>query len=293
MRRLAGVITGILRIQQWYKNLVIFLALFFTKNLFNPELLLAMVMGFISLCMVSSSGYIINDILDIDEDRVHPDKRKRPIASGKVSVRTAALISGALFTASVAVAYSLSARFMVFPLLLMASSLLYSLWLKNIAIVDIHVIALNFLLRAVSGAVLIGVYTSPWLITAIYFMALFMAVGKRRAELGVLNHDAVGHKRVYGVYNGRLLDMMVVVITAVFLFTYSLYTFLVHEKPYPYMMLTIPFVSFMVFRYLYFISINHVIARKTHYVFLDGQMMASLFMWLATSFIVMYYLIEL
>lgn len=292
MRRGAEAICGMLRVQQWYKNLVIFIALFFTKNIFNLELLQSMVVGFISLSMVSSAGYIINDILDIEGDRVHPEKRRRPIAAGRVSVKTAALISVVLFIASVALAYSLSAAFALFPLALMVSSLAYNLWLKNAAIVDIHVIALNFLLRAVSGAVLIDVYTSPWLVTTIFFMALFMAVGKRRAELGVLNQDAVRHKRVYAVYNERLLDMMVVVITAVFLFTYILYTFLVHERPYPYMMLTIPFVSFMVFRYLYFISINHVIARKTHYVFLDRQMMACLLMWIAVSFIAMYYLIQ-
>jgi hypothetical protein len=150
---------------------------------------------------------------------------------------------------------------------------------------------LNFLIRAVSGAILIDVHTSPWMITTIFFMALFLAVGKRKADLGVLDKEAIRHKKVYSIYNERLLDMMLMVITAALLFNYILYTFAVHEEPYPYMMLTIPIFSFMIFRYLYFISINHEIARKTHYIFYDKQMLAGIILWILTSFIAMYFLI--
>lgn len=281
----------LLRVQQWYKNLVIFLALFFTKNLFNAELLGETVLGFISLCFISSAYYIVNDIFDISEDREHREKRKRPIASGEVSVRQGIALSIVLAAMALAIAAALSLKFMLFPLALAASSLLYSMWFRRIAIVDIHFIALNFLLRAVSGAVLIDATTSPWLVTTVFFMALFLAVGKRRSDLGMLSREAIRRKKVYEVYNKKLLDMMLIVITAVLLFTYSLYTFLVHEKPYPYMMLTIPAVSFMVFRYLYFISVDHEIARKTHLVFLDKQMLAGLALWIVVSFIVMYFLI--
>ena len=280
----------LLRVEQWYKNLVIFLALFFTKNLFNPNLLEVTVLGFVSLCFISSSYYIINDILDAREDREHPEKKKRPIAAGSFGKGPALLLSLALMAASLCIAFSLSANFALFPIALLVSSLLYNFWLRKVAIVDVHIIAFNFLLRAVSGAVLISVYTSPWLVTTVFFMALFFAVGKRRSDLSVLK-DALRHKDVYSVYNEKLLDMMIIVITAVLLFTYNLYTFAVHENPYPYMMLTIPFVSFMIFRYLYFISINHEIARKTHRVFLDGQMLAGLALWISVSFVVMYFLI--
>ncbi|MDD5111685.1 MAG: UbiA prenyltransferase family protein [Candidatus Altiarchaeota archaeon] len=280
----------LLRAQQWYKNTVIFLALFFTKNLFTPDLLESSILGFISLCFMSSSYYIINDILDAREDRQHPEKKTRPIAAGTVGVGAAALLSLGLMAASLFIAFSLSAEFALFPIALLASSLAYNFWLRKVAIVDVHVIAFNFLLRAVSGAVLIDVYASPWLVTTVFFMALFLAVGKRRSDLSVLK-DALKHKDVYAVYNERLLDMMIVVITAVLLFTYSLYTFVVHEKPYPYMMLTIPFVSFIIFRYLYFISINHEVSRKTHLVFLDAQMLAGLLLWVAVSYAVMYYMI--
>jgi 4-hydroxybenzoate polyprenyltransferase len=281
----------LLRAQQYYKNLVIFLALFFTKNLFNADLFLITLLGFASLCFISSSYYIINDILDISEDKEHPEKRKRPIASGRIRPIYAALASFFLMALSVVIAYTLSWQFMLFVVALFFSSMLYNLWFKDIAIIDIHFISINFVIRAVSGAVLIGVYTSPWLIVAVFFMALFLAVGKRKSDLSVLSKEAIRHKKVYEVYNEKLLDMMLVVITGVLLFTYSMYTFLVHQVPYPYMMLTIPFASFLIFRYLYFISINHEIARKTHKLFMDRQMLSGFILWISASFIAMYYLI--
>ncbi|MBM3309805.1 MAG: hypothetical protein FJY77_06060 [Candidatus Altiarchaeales archaeon] len=284
-------IIKLLRVQQWYKNLVIFLALFFTKNLFNPELLLMTILGFVSLCLISSSYYIINDIFDLSEDKEHPEKRKRPIASGRISVRVGLAVSVILAVLSIAIAYKLSPKFMLFPIALWVSSMLYNIWFRHMAMIDIHIIALNFLIRAVSGAVLINVYTSPWLITTVFFMSLFLAVGKRKADLGMLGQEVMKHRKVYSIYNQKLLDMMILVITAVLLLNYSLYTFFVHQEPYPYMMVTIPAVSFMVFRYLYLISINHEAARKTHYVFYDKQMLAGLILWLITSFIAMYFLI--
>ena len=268
-------ILKLLRVQQWYKNLVIYLALFFTKNLLNPELFLKTTLGFISLCFISSSYYIINDIFDIDADRQHPEKKKRPIARGRISIKVGLIISGLLILASLSIAHIISMKFVLFPIALLVAMMLYNLGFKDIAIIDIHFIALNFLIRAVSGAFLIDVYTSPWLITTVFFMALFLAIGKRKADLNMLNKDAIKHKKAYQVYNEKLLNMMVIVITGVLLFTYTMYTFFAHEKPYPYMMLTIPIASFMVFRYLYFISTNHEIARKTHHVFFDKQMLAG------------------
>lgn len=284
-------IVRLLRVEQWYKNLVIFLGLFFSKNFLNPELFLKTVVAFVSLCFVSSSYYIINDIIDSRRDKIHSEKSRRPIASGAVDVNTAVLISVVLAVASFAIGYVLSVEFMLFPIALFVSSMVYNLWLRNVAIVDIHVIAFNFLLRAVSGTVLLGVYTSPWLVAAIFFMALFLAIGKRKADLATLGGEAVNYRKVYRIYNEKLLNLMLIVITSLFLFTYILYTFLVHEEPYPYMMLTIPFVSFLTFRYLYFISIDHEVARKTHKLFLDKQMAAGLLMWIVTSIVVIYFLI--
>ncbi|MFH1126168.1 MAG: UbiA prenyltransferase family protein, partial [Candidatus Altiarchaeota archaeon] len=282
----------LLRTNQWYKNLVIYLALFLTKGIFNWELLLKTTLGFASLCFISSSYYIINDILDLKEDRRHPEKKKRPIAAGEVENGTAFLISVIMMALSLALAYILSLKFMLFPIALMTSSMLYNLWSRKIAILDIHFIAFNFLLRAVSGTVLVDVYPTPWLIITIFFIALFLAVGKRKADLSVLDKGALKERKVYSVYDEKLLDMMIIAITAILMLTYNLYTFLAHNKPYPYMMLTIPVVSFVIFRYLYFISINDEIARDTHKVFRDKQMLVGFLLWIIISYIAVYHLTE-
>ncbi|MFH1403328.1 MAG: UbiA prenyltransferase family protein [Candidatus Altiarchaeota archaeon] len=275
-----------LRAHQWYKNLVIFLALFFTKNIFNHVLLYKTFLGFISLCFISSAYYILNDIKDRDADKKHPEKKTRPIASGRVSVSEGYAVSGLLFISSCVIGYNLSIPFMVFPVILFISSNAYNLGLKDIPFVDVHVIAVNFLIRAVSGAVLINVPTSPWLIMTVFFLALLLGISKRRSELSLLGDDAVKFKRVYEYYTQPLLDMFLVVVSSILLFAYSLYTFQVHNSGY--MMLTIPFASFIVFRYLYFASVNHRIARKTQYMFQDKQILIGFLLWILASFYVLY-----
>jgi 4-hydroxybenzoate polyprenyltransferase len=276
----------LLRTRQWYKNLVVFLALFFTKNIFNLGLLYRSCLAFVSLCFMSSSYYILNDIKDAEADRMHPEKKNRPIASGRVSVREGFIVSILLFCASSVIAYNLSSGFLIFPLMLFMSSLAYNLYLKNIAIVDIHMIAVNFLIRAVSGAVVIDVRASPWLVTTVFFLALLLGVGKRRSELILLGEDAVKFKDVYSVYTLPLLDLLLVSVSSILLFAYSLYTFFVHQGGY--MMLTIPFASFIVFRYMYFATVNHRIMGKTEYIFSDPQILLGFILWVLTSFYVLY-----
>ncbi|MBD3261555.1 MAG: decaprenyl-phosphate phosphoribosyltransferase [Candidatus Altiarchaeales archaeon] len=275
----------LLRVQQWYKNLVVFLALFFTNNLLNLDYLFETILGFVSLCLVSSSYYILNDIKDVEGDRLHPEKKNRPIASGKVTVFEAYATSLVLFASSVFIAYYLSPVFLFFVLALFISSTLYSVWLKRIAFIDIHVIAFNFLLRAVSGAFLISVPASAWLISTVFFLALVLALSKRRVELSLLGGNAIQHKAVYEVYSRDLLDRLMFLCAAILLVNYSLYTIEVHEGGA--MMLTIPFATFIVFRYLYLSRENHVLARKTHLVFTDPQILASLFLWISVSFIIL------
>ena len=276
---------SLIRMPHWYKNIVVFLPLFFTNNLFNVPLLSKTVLGFISLCFVSSAYYIINDIHDAREDRKHPEKKKRPIASGKVSVSTAILLSIVFFAVSTVIAYKLKPSFAFFPVALYLVNILYSYVLRNIALVDVHVISLNFLLKATAGAVLIGVPSSVWLIASVYFIALFLAVSKRLGELTILGKDAVKFKEVYKVYTKTLLERMILIIVSILLFTYIMYTFAAHEKPY--MMLTIPFASFMIFRYMYFISVNHKAVRRAEYIFRDSQMVFCFFFWILASFFIL------
>ncbi|MFC2162825.1 UbiA prenyltransferase family protein [Candidatus Altiarchaeota archaeon] len=278
----------LLRIHQWYKNLVVFLALFFTRNIFDPSLVATTVLAFCCLCLTSSSYYILNDIKDAKADKSHPEKKKRPIPSGKVSVNEARVISGILLVASLIIAGSISVYFLAFPILLFLSAQLYNIRLKDIAILDIHMIALNFLIRAVSGAVAINVKASSWLIMTVFFLALLLGIGKRRSELGLLGDHAVKFKVVYEVYSRDLLDKMLIMVASILLFAYSLYTFFVHQDGY--MMLTIPFASFIIFRYIHLASVDHKIARKTEYIFTDPQILVAFMLWVLTSFTVLYML---
>lgn len=164
-------------------------------------------------------------------------------------------------------------------------SIVYTLRLKDIAIIDIHMIALNFLLKAISGAVLINVPASSWLVITIFFMALLLGVSKRLADMQLLGEDAVKHKGVYRVYNKKLLEMLVVIISAILLFAYGLYASTVHGSLYA--VVTLPFASFMIFRYLYFVSINHEAARKTQLIFKDGQILIAFILWIITSYVIM------
>lgn len=276
----------LLRVHQWYKNLVIFLALFFSNNLFELDLLLNVLVGFFALCFISSSYYILNDLRDIKEDKKHPEKNKRPIPSGEIKKEVAIIISVCLFIASLLISYMILPLFIIFPLILFTLTNIYSIYLKHIAIIDIHIIAFNFLIRALAGVFLTSTPLSPWMVMLVFLIALFLAIGKRRSELYFLGDDAKDHKRVYHVYNKKFLDMMTTITLTLLLFSYILYTFMAHENRY--MMVTIPIVSFLIFRYLYFISINHKIARKTEYLFRDPQMVMGLCLWVLVSFLVLY-----
>ncbi|VVB51102.1 Protoheme IX farnesyltransferase [uncultured archaeon] len=296
----ASLILRFLRVQQWYKNFVIFLALLFTKNLFNPPLLITTAWGFFALCLVSSAYYILNDIWDLPEDRLHPEKKNRPLTSGQISMRTAWAASLLCALSGLLLAGWLSGLFFVFVALLLVSGVVYTLGIRNVAVLDIHVIAFNFLLRAVSGAILIDVAVSPWLVFSIFFVALFLAAGKRESDLrfleekshdkNVLAHLSSAKRKVYSVYTHPLLQSYVTLLAGVILFTYALYTFMEHNKPYPYMMATLPFVSFMVLRYLTFVFSGSPIARKTELVFTDKPMVTALVAWAASAYILLAHL---
>jgi len=282
----ASDVGDLLRVGQWYKNLVVFLALFFTNNVFNAPLLGKSILAFLSLCLVSSSYYILNDIRDRKTDMKHPEKRDRALASGRVSVGAGYLLGGILLVASVILAYQLSPSFILFVIALFVSSSAYNLWLRDVAFVDLHVIAINFLMRAVAGSVAIDVPSSPWLITTVFFTALLLGLSKRRAELTLLEGDAIKFKGVYAVYTKQLLDVCIAVTATTLLIAYILYTFFVHQGGY--LMVTIPFASFVIFRYIHLGQVNHVAARKTSRLFFDRQIAIALILWAAVTFYILY-----
>lgn len=250
-----------MRPRQWVKNVVLFAAIVFDRQ-FNPAhipQILRTFAGFIIFCLLSGVIYIINDITDIEADRKHPQKCKRPIASGKLSVKFAlyfAIISIAIL---VPLSFLLSPAFCWVSLGYLALNLAYSKWLKHIPLLDVLTIAFGFVLRVVAGVTLIQVARfSPWLYVVITLGSLYLGFGKRRAELALLTSDANSHRRVLDGYTIPLLDQYISIVSATTILAYSLYTFSAPNLPNNHvMMLTIPFVLYGIFRYLYLIQVKH------------------------------------
>lgn len=275
----------LMRPEQWYKNFLVFLALVFSGNFFSTDLLIKSTLGFVSLSFVSSAYYILNDIKDIALDKAHPEKKRRPLASGNAAKGSALLLSSALLVSGLYLAHSLSLSFFLFAVALFTSSTLYTLYLKQVAIIDIHVVAINFLIRAVSGAVLINVKISPWLVFSMFFVALFLAAGKRMSDRIALGNSAK-KLNVYSTYTEDFLRGMLYVSGATVIVAYSLYAFLAY--PEGHMMASIPIVSFMCFRFMYFAVAGNVAARQAHRLFLDRQLFFAFILWALISFAVLY-----
>ena len=278
-----------MRVKQWYKNIVIFFPLFFSQNLISFKALSLTVIGFLCLCFVSSSAYIINDLVDVNRDKKHPDKKLRPLASGKVRISLAIFLIAILFLGALAIGNSLDNYFFWFLLALFLNMNLYTFIFKSIPIWEVIVLGFDFVIRAVSGVFLINAPMSAWLVLFVFLLAVFLAVSKRLYDFRVLGKKAAEFKEVYRGYNEKFLEQLSSSILILLLFSYILYTFLAYETYY--MMFTIPFVVYLTFRYLYFISINHPIVGRTEKVFKDRGMISGLVLWALSCFIVLYVLI--
>ncbi|GAW93994.1 decaprenyl-phosphate phosphoribosyltransferase [Calderihabitans maritimus] len=244
-----------LRPKQWTKNLIVFAALIFSENIFDAELLIRSIGAFFAFCFISGTVYILNDIFDREKDRLHPTKKYRPIASGKLSV-TAATVSGiVILTFSLAMSFYLDYLFGVIMAFYFLINVAYTLRLKHVVIVDVMIIALGFILRAVSGAVVIGVQLTSWFLICTMLLALFLALAKRRHELVLLQDEKEEHRPVLGEYSTHLLDQLISIVTAATIMAYALYTF-TSDKPVE-LMFTIPFVIYGMFRYLYLVHIRN------------------------------------
>jgi 4-hydroxybenzoate polyprenyltransferase len=244
-----------LRPHQWLKNLVVLAALVFSKHLFDLDALAQALLAFAVFCALAGAVYLVNDLADLERDRLHPAKRTRPLASGQLPPRLARAAAALLFVAALAAAWVLGPGFLVCALAYPALGLAYSLGLKHVLILDVLAVALGFVLRAVAGAVAIGVHFSPWLLVCTLLLALFLALAKRRHELVTLE-DAAAHRQILAEYSPYLLDQMIGVVTASCLTAYAFYT-LAPETVEKYrterLALTIPFVIYGIFRYLYLV----------------------------------------
>ena len=247
---------NLFRIGQWYKNFLIFIPIFTAAKFFDQRLFWITVFGFFSISFISSATYIFNDIIDIKKDLLHPEKKNRPIASGKIKIRPAFIIALLLILSSFIIAISLKPLFILFPLAIFISTIIYTFYLKNIAIIDLYSIAFNHILRASAGAFLISVSLSSWFLLFIFLLSMFLATGKRKSDMSVLGNQAKNHKKVYNFYNKKFLDWLIIIFLTSMLVCYILYSFMAYDHQY--FIITIPFATFLILRYLYFISISHI-----------------------------------
>jgi len=246
----------LLRINQWYKNVIIFLPLVFSLKFFSPDAILISFLGFIALCLVSSAGYIRNDIKDLESDKLHPTKKFRPISAGTVSKTQAGIIFIVILISGLVLSFLLDWKFGIMTILLIANTEIYSNWLKKILFLDILSISGNFMIRAISGVILIQSPLSPWLILGIFFVALFLAGIKRRNELAVLMDSAKQHREILGQYNKATLDSIILIASIMILTTYSLYTMDSVTQDWR-LVITVPIVVYVIFRQIYLSSTSH------------------------------------
>ncbi len=218
-----GAVLVSLRPRQWVKNLFVFAGLVFGQRLFTPAVWPALG-AFAIFCALSGAIYLVNDVADREKDRLHPKKRERPIAAGRLPVRVALGVAAALVAAGLVAAARLSAGFLLVAVAYVVLLTAYSAWLKHVVIVDVLTVALGFVLRALAGTLAIDVAISGWLLICTILSALFLALGKRRNEYLTLEADAARHRPILAEYSAGLLDQMIAVVTASTVTAYALYT---------------------------------------------------------------------
>jgi len=281
-----------MRPRQWAKNGFIFAGLIFDGQLFHLPAVLRTVAGFILFCLLSSAVYIINDLVDLEADRQHPKKKLRPLAAGQLSKRVAAVAAGIFILVVFPLAYLLSPFFALVAFIYLVVNLSYSLWLKHVPILDVLVLAFLYVVRVAAGVELIDVARfSPWLYVFTTFLALFLGVGKRRAELNLLAGEANAHRPVLEGYTLPLLDQLITIVSSMTIFTYSLYTFSAENLPDNHtMMLTIPFVIYGIFRYLYLVQVEHSGGAPEEVLFSDRPLQITVVLFGLAILIIFYFL---
>lgn len=272
-----------MRPKQWLKNGVIFAALVFDRQLgpSHMEAVLRTLAGFVVFCLLSGVVYIVNDIADIEADRQHPQKRKRPIASGELSVRSAIISSCLILAVLTPVSIWLAPNFALVALAYFLLNLAYSRWLKHVVLIDVLAISLGFVLRVAAGVTLIEVTRfSPWLYICMTLGALFIGFGKRRAELVLLAEDANSHRKVLDGYTLPFLDQCILIVSSTTIIAYSLYTFSAPNLPENHiMMLTVPFVLYGVFRYLYINQVDNQGGAPEDVILSDRPLQVTVLLW--------------
>lgn len=281
-----------MRPRQWTKNLIIYFAFFFTVNqgwqlddLDGAALLFARTtLGFVLFCLTTSAVYLINDVLDADKDRRHPEKRHRPIAAGTLPPALALGAAVVLAAGSLALSAVLEPMFALVVVVYFAVMVAYSTYLKRIVIVDVLTISGGFVLRAVAGAIILGVSISPWLYICTSLGALFLGFAKRLNESVLTGEDAGLQRETLDDYSPKFLEQLIAIVAPATLVSYILYTFTSESLPdNNAMMLTIPFVMYGLFRYLYLVHNRNLGESPEEILLTDRPLMLNIALWLVSA----------
>ncbi|HEU4436413.1 MAG TPA: decaprenyl-phosphate phosphoribosyltransferase [candidate division Zixibacteria bacterium] len=276
---------------QWPKNFLLFAALIFSKHLFDFDLLIKNFWGFLVFCLASSSLYILNDAIDYASDIKHPLKSRRPVASGQLPRPAAFAVAFLGLAASLVWAYALEEKFLLGVALYVGVNFAYSFYFKHFVILDAMLLATGFVLRAVAGGWLIGAPISDWLVICTLLLSLFLAFSKRRAEMVLLEGEAKSHRASLEHYSPYLLDQLIGVVTASTVVAYTFYTLSPEVKEKlgsTHLYLTVPFVLFGIFRYLYLVHQKTEGGDPTKTIFSDLPLVLGIILWAGSVFLLIY-----
>ena len=257
-------IISLLRVQQWYKNIIIFFGIVFALELVSPANIFVSILGFIALCLITSAGYIRNDILDLQQDKIHPEKCKRPLPSGQITLKKANTVFLIIIGIGLLLSFSLDLLFGVFMIALIINTEIYSRITKNIVFLDVFAIGINFVIRAVCGIVLINTPISPWIVFGVFCVALFLGFMKRKSEITTLKNSASSHRKVLSRYTKFSLNISVFISAMMIITVFTIYSVI---GPFDdgRLILTIPFIALIILRQLYLSKINHILIQKNEF----------------------------
>ena len=281
-----------MRPMQWAKNVFVLAAPLFGKRLFDSADILLVALAFSAFSVVSSGVYLLNDILDRQRDREHPQKEHRPIAAGKLPVGVAAVAAALLVCAGIAGGTLVNAGLGQVLLLYVAIQVVYSVWLKQVVLVDVFCIASGFVLRVMAGAVVLDLYLSSWLILTTIFLSLFLALCKRRAEVVLLEERGENHRETLREYLPAFLDQIIAVSTASVILCYSLYTLdarTVAEFGTRNLVFTVPFVIFGIFRYVFLVHLRRGGASPVRTLLRDPPLLLNGVLWVMCAVGIIYF----
>lgn len=269
-----------MRPKQWAKNVLLFAGVVFAGELTDPSRVALSAAAFAIFCALSASAYLVNDVVDADRDRTHPAKRRRPIAAGVVSRRSAVTAAVLLAASGLATSWLLGPRFGAISAGYLALTVAYSTWLKHVLLVDVIALAIGYVLRAAAGALAIDVTISPWLLLCMILVALFIGLTKRRHELLLLDTAAAQHRKILDEYSGPLLDQMISLVSSATLIAYALYTFFSDQaRSNELLVITLPFVVYGLFRYLYLVYKRGQGGSPEDLIFSDAPLLVCIGLW--------------